>query len=210
MSVSLPEPQAHITEFTPLLLAAIHALPDAVAQELVRNAITELAQRAPVIKRTIFASLGTCDQTTVYCLPDKEKETLKIRAVEEVQYPGCGKLTPVSCVNDVYCTARSFYAEEPHIWLSTAAPCPTHLELRVSCEPLPDACYFDRCLMQHRQDITDYAIGLAMNMPSSGWYNHSAYRSARGVWDRFVSRMAVTENRNGAAGPTTVQPRRFI
>jgi len=208
--IETPIPQVHVSAFTPLVLASLHELPVPVAEQHVRSALIDLAERADVVKRTVYATVGERRCDAVACLTEKDQESLCLDRALEVQYPGCGKLKPVSCINDTQCTANTYYAEMPHMWFSNTAPCDLHVEVVAGCVPRHDACYFDASLLKFTMQVAAYATGLGQNMPSADWYNPSAHLSSKRQWDKFVTERRVDVTRGGMGGPLQPAPRRFV
>lgn len=202
-------PKVHISDFTPLVMASLYSLPEAVAQEHVRDVMIEMARKTGILKRVAHADLGSHRCTATVVLHD---ECVELCQIEEVQYPHCGKLEAVRCVNDVECTARSYFFEKPYLWVNpSAGDCAIQLELLVQVIPAQDACEFDAILYEkYKAEITAAAVGRALDMPSAEWYNPSAARLAKNNWSRVMSEASVMETRGQMRAPLQPQLVRFV
>lgn len=208
----MTDPKAHITDFTPIVLASIHALPDAVAQHHVRSAAIELARRTKTLKRMTYAHIGS-GKSTGTIDPLRSEDCVTPFEVCEVQHPRCAKLNPVRCINDVECIPQSYYVEFPHIHVSPQASydCPDVLEIVLSVCPKRDACEFDAVLYdKYADEIAHRAVGLALDMPSADWYNPSGAEVARRRWERFLAHASAVETRGGMSGPLRPRTVRFV
>ena len=192
-----------------MALASLFTLPEEVAEGHARNAIIDLATRAPVIKRTLHLTQGAGRDKVLVVIQETD---VVLHSVEEVQYPYCGKLDPVSCVNDVACTHRSYFYEKPTLWLNPAAQaCDAEVEVVMRCIPDQYACDIDECVFkEHSSAISDYVVGKAQNMPSFEEYNPQASALAARVWDRYVSSVAALHNRNHSRQPLKPKPGAFL
>lgn len=202
--------QVPLTDFTPMVLASIYGLPPVVAEAHVRNAAIEFARRTDTLKRTVFVNYGTDQDHQIVRLCD---ESIRLHAIEDVYHPVCErKLRPVRCVTDLRCTPLSYYFEKPYdLWVCPAPSCPSTVELRVVVLPSLNACDLDRCLFdEHLNTITEYATGMALNMPNADWYDPNAWVLRRRAFEERVAEARTDTERGQMKGPLVARPRRFV
>ena len=197
---------------TPTVLASIHGLPEAVAEQFMRDAAVELAQRTGVVRRTVEFPIGSgrCEaRIDAHAL--RAAEGLDLHKLVEVQHPLCGKLSPVRCINDVKCTANSYYYEPSFLTVSATADCAAMVELVFTCIPTPDTCFVpDEIADVYAGIMENCVIAKALDMPSADWYNPNAAQMRWRRWEREISRVATDATRHRAGGPMRPRPVRFI
>lgn len=203
-------PMVPLTDFTPMVLASIYALPPVVAEAHIRNAAIEFARRTDMLKRTVWVNFGADQDHQIVGICD---EDLRLHAIEDVYHPTCSvKLKPVRCVTDVRCTPTSYYFEKPRdLWICPPLSWPGTVELRVVVVPSQRACRLDQCIYdEHLHTITEYAVGMAMNMPSAAWNDPNEWILRKRAFEERVAEARTDTERGQMKGPLIARSRRFV
>lgn len=202
-------PMVPLTAFTPMVLASLYSLPTVVAEAHLRNAAIEFARRTDALKRTVHVGFGTGQEHQLLAL---DAGDVCLHAVDDVHHPECGrKLTAVRCLDDLRCTPTSYYFEKPgDLWICPPLCVPGHVEVRATVVPALTACALDACLVEHVNTLAEYAVGMALNMPSASWYDPNGYTLRRRQFEERVAEIRTDTARGRMKGPLVAPARRFV
>jgi hypothetical protein len=205
-----------LSDFTPEVVLAAKDCPHEIAENYLRHAAIDFAERSQVVVRALYVHVQACVNDYLLELPTCER----IVSVQQVcNRDGCQAIVaathgPCMLPCPLGCGASVAWFREPNMIFFS--PAPNHdlqdaLKVDVATAPQRDACDLDRAYYEkYHEAVVHGALARLLMIKDSGWYDPNLARDHRVQSDQKISAAGMDRLTGGVRGPFRMVPRRIV
>jgi hypothetical protein len=205
-----------LAEFAPEVTLAAKDCPPEIAENYLRHAAIDLAERSQAVVRALYVHVQACVNDYLLELPTCER----IVSIQQIcNHDGCTPVVPTShgpcslpC--PLGCGASLAWFEHPNVVYFS--PAPAHdlqdaFRVEVATAPERDACDVDRRYYErYHEAVVHGALARLLMLKGTEWYDPMLARDHRLQFDQQVSAAGMDRLTGGVRGPFRMVPRRIV